>query len=318
MKKSKLLFMVATSSLLASCFGSNSYTYKKTAPLEISVAAPKGAPAAALHQHLFEPGVEINAPTNVQAWFLTGALGAIIAPTNAGVKLIKGKNVPYKLAATVTFGNFFLVATGNDDNNQLDADDAIFVPMAQNDIPGSLFRYAYSSYQFTNIAYGGDNSNAVTNLVTGYNALEAGNPKLDYVVVAQPGLSTALASNQKAKIVGSVQEKYKEVSQGKEITQASIFINNSLAKDKADAFLAQIEKETKELQAHPEIVKDVFAELEDTQVAAKLGTNKATFEQVIKDNSLGLGFKKAKENKTSIDNFLITIGDSATSEEIYY
>lgn len=318
MKKSKLILIIATSTMLMSCLDNSSYTYKGTTPLEISIAAPKGAPAAALYQHLFEDKVDINAPTNVQTWFLTGTLDAIIAPTNAGVNLIRAKQAPYKLAATVTFGNFFLVSTGNDENKTLDPDDSIFVPMSQADIPARLFNYAYASYNFSNISYGGDNSTAARNLILGYNELEAGHPSLDYVVVAQPALSTALATNQKANVVSSVQSKYKEVSGGKEIMQASIFINNGLAKEKADAFLNQIEKETKELLNHPEIVKDVFANVEDLQVQGKLTADKATFQNVIKDNSLGLGFKNAKANKDSIDKFLETIGVAPTSEEIYY
>ncbi|MDY6429863.1 MAG: hypothetical protein SPL02_01635 [Bacilli bacterium] len=286
--------------------------------LEVTVASPKGAPAVGLYNHVFEDNVEVNDPTNVQAWLLAGNKDVVIAPTNAGCNLISKKNVSYKLAAILTFGNFYLVSTGNDENDTLDADDPIFIFQTATDIPAKLFSYVYSEMNFTNIYYGGDNSNAARNLILGYDELDEDNAPLDYVLVAEPALSNALSKNKNAKVVGNIQELYKTKSGGKMITQASVFVHKDLEKEKADKFLSTLEFEVNYLLDNPLIIDEIFTSYEDLQVAAKLGANKELLKTVLKENSLGLGFKNAKENKESVDSFLETIGFSATSEEIYY
>lgn len=286
--------------------------------LEVTVASPKGAPAVGLYNHVFEDNVEVSDPTNVQAWLLAGNKDVVIAPTNAGCNLIAKKNVSYKLAAILTFGNFYLVSTGNDENDTLDADDPIFIFQTATDIPAKLFSYVYSEMNFTNVYYGGDNSNAARNLILGYDELDEDNAPLDYVLVAEPALSNALSKNKNAKVVVNIQELYKTKSGGKMITQASVFVHKDLEKEKADKFLSTLEFEVNYLLDNPLIIDEIFASYEDLQVAAKLGANKELLKTVLKENSLGLGFKNAKENKESVDSFLETIGLSATSEEIYY
>ena len=79
-------------------------------------------------------------------------------------------------------------------------------------------------------------------------------------------------------------------------------------KSDVDALL----KNTKSLL---EATKDV----EDQVFSSKLGSTKEELKGLLdNENQLGIGFKKAIDNKASIDAFISTFGMGATSEEIYF
>ena len=59
--------------------------------------------------------------------------------------------------------------------------------------------------------------------------------------------------------------------------------------------------------------------MSDEQAAAKYGVAPKMAAANLKNgNRMGLGFKRAKDNKEGIDKFLSIFGINATSEEIYY
>ena len=156
------------------------YKGQSTAPesyeLDLKIACPSGAPAVALYKHLKEPEakLEINASaTNVVAYLApNSSKDIVIAPTNAGITAINKKNAPFKLAATITFGNFYLAATGNDANGKLDPDDYV-VAFQQNNVPDKIFRYVYSDVAFTNLHYVDQASDAAACLISGINIADS-------------------------------------------------------------------------------------------------------------------------------------------------
>ena len=285
--------------------------------INLNIAAPSGAPAVALYSMFKESNVEINASANNVIGYLSADSNKdiVIAPTNALVAITK-KNVPFKIASTITFGNFFIASTGHDDNETMDKDDYV-VLFQQNGLPDKLFQYVYGN-DFTNLHYVEAASNANACLISGKNAAD-NNADVDYVLVPQPALSAGLSKNANAKQYASVQEDYKTKS-GFEITQASIFIKDNTDEEQVKAFLNKVEKDIKDLLETPSLIKDATAGMEDEQVQAKFGTNATMLQKVLTDNSLGLGFKKAFENKSAIDNFLVELGFSneETSENVYY
>ena len=286
--------------------------------ITLSIACPSGAPALSLYKIFAKSNVEINADANNVLAYLSpnSTKDIIIAPTNA-IAAIQKKNAPFKIAATITFGNFYIASTGNDANGTLDKDDYL-VLFQQNGLPDKIFKYVYGS-DYTNIHYVTAASDAASCAISGIN-ISDNNKKVDYVLVPQPALTNVLSKNANAAQYANVQEDYKTVSNGLELTQASIFVNTNADKTQVDAFLRQAERDINGLLANPELIVEALDNLENEQAIAKFGAAPAMLKKVLTTNSIGLGYKNALDNKASIDNFLTSLGflNEATTEEIYY
>ena len=319
----KLIINITTLLLVSTIAGCNSQkkddsSSESEEPITLSIACPSGAPALSLWNMYSQSNVEINASANNVIAYLSADSNKdiVIAPTNALVAVIK-KNVPFKIAATITFGNFYIASTGNDDNGKMDKDDYV-VLFQQNGLPDKLFQYVYGN-DFTNLHYVEAASNANACLISGVNIAD-NNAAVDYVLVPQPALTGGLAKNGNAEFYADVQEDYKTVSGGKEITQASIFVKDSAEKSQVNRFLNKVEKDIESLLDNPDQIKDALSGLEDEQAQAKFGANSTLLAKVLKDNSLGLGYKNALTNKASIDTFLTSLNftNEETSENVYY
>ena len=312
-KMKKYILLLSTVIALGALTSCN----KKT-EISLNIACPSGAPAVALYNMYKNANVEINADANNVIGYLStdSNKDIVIAPTNALVAVVK-KNAPFKIAATVTFGNFYIASTGNDDNGTMDKSDYV-VLFQQNGLPDKIFKYVYGT-DFDNLHYVTAASDANKCLISGINASDNNNI-VDYVLVPQPALTTGLSKNANASLYADVQSDYKIKSNGLEITQASIFVRDSADKTQVNAFLNQIEEDIKNLLKKPSLIEDALKGLEDEQAQAKFGANATMLKTVLSNNSLGLGFKYALTNKASIDNFLISLNFSneETSENVYY
>ncbi len=306
----KYIFALLPLFLLASCGDSNN--------LELTIASPNGAPALSLYEYLGDKNVEISNAQTVTSYFQSGSKDVVILPTNAGVKMIQNTNAPYKLAATVTFGNFFLASTGLDLNGTVDKDDYIVI-FQQNSIPDYLFKYVYGDvFDFTNVHYVTDVNAASRCLISGKNESDSNN-EVDYVLMAQPALANALSQNPSAFVYANLQSMYQAKTNGKEIMQASIFVSDSADEKKAKEFLEEIKDDMKDLLEDPSSLDEAIKEsgLENEAVVLKIG-NPATIKSLLSDNNqIGIGFKYAYQNKLAIDSFLNTLGQDSTTDEIY-
>ena len=305
----KYVFALLPLVLLCSC--------ESNEKLTLTVACPSGAPALSMYEHLRDENVEISNAQTVSSYFQAGSKDIIILPTNAGAKMIQKTNAPYKLAATVTFGNFFLASTGNDSNNTLDKDDYVVV-FQQNNIPDLLFKYVYGT-DYTNVHYVADVNAASRCLISGKNESDS-NAEAAYVLVAQPVLSVALQQNTNASIYSNIQELYKSKSGGKRITQASIFVNNSVNEKKARNFLREIKDDVEDLLHEPSELDEAIREsgLEAETVASKIGSPTIIKNILQNGNTIGIGFQWADVNKSDIDAFLNTLGQDSTTDDIYF
>ncbi len=287
--------------------------------LSLNVATPSGAPAIAFYKYLDSSYLEVNSnANNVVAYLTSGSdKDIVVAPTNAGVSAIVNKSAPYKIAATLTFGNFYIAATGNDDDGVMDADDYV-VGFQETGVPGLLFDYVYGKDNFTNLHWLSAVSDASKCLITGVDESNE-NASVDYVLIAQPALKTALNNNTNASIYSNIQDLYKEKSGNKTIMQASVFVSNDADTDAVDTFLAALESDVNELLEDPSVIATYTSSFEDTELTSKIGGTAATVQSLIEDNnSIGIGYKNAYENKADIDAFLGVFGIGETSEEIYY
>lgn len=288
------------------------------ASTELSIITPTGAPALAFYRYAKNKNFETNSGevTFIIASMLNQKKDIVILPTNAGIQQINKNNLNYKIAATITFGNLYVAATGNDDDGVMDNDDYIIL-FQKNQLPDLIFKYIYGDSLNDAIHYVGAATDAAKCLKSGID-LTNDNHKVDYVLLAEPALTNILNSAPQCSIYSNLQDLYKEKSGGLEIFQASIFINSNLDKEIINNFLSSLEEAIKTGIQNPEKIIDGLNEHESPSTF--FGIDPKIIPSVInkKRNGLGLGFKKAYENKQAIDKFLSIFGIGETDEKIYF
>ena len=136
---------IAESDLATSLYNPSS-TLDESTPeaLPFHVISPKGAPAAALARYASDSEhLEVAAPDNVKATFSAKNYDFVIFDAVNGVKLSKANQDSYKLVRMVTFGNLYVIATGNDEDKTLSDDDYI-VSFGKGLVPDLAFQAVYS------------------------------------------------------------------------------------------------------------------------------------------------------------------------------
>ena len=305
--KAKLLILLATSSMtLVGC--------NKAQP-ELSIMTPTGAPALAFYNHVTDAKFETNSvPNNILTEMVGASKDVVVLPTNVGVKAIVSQNVQYKIAATITFGNFHVAATGHDDDGVMGADDYI-VLFQKNNVPDKLFHAVYGNSLDAGLHYVDDVSWAAKCLIQGKDVTTETKDPVDYVLIAEPAFTSAKAQKATITEYANIQEKYKEV-QTADIFQASVFIKNGVD---ATSFLENLKGEVEAVIANGDLIVEKTSSLSAEDAQTRLGVAPQVAANVTKNgNGMGLGFKYARENKEGIDKFLSLFGMNATSEEIYY
>ena len=284
--------------------------------LEISVLCPVGAPALAFHQYGNDANFSTNNnPTMIAGYMSTNNYDAIIVDTTSGINAINaGAN--YRLAATITLGNFFIQSVNGD--TTLDKTDTVVLFGNANAIPYKVFTYLYGTDYKTEFCGGGVDKAAYV-LETGTNTA-TGN-KADWVFISEPYLYNSLNNKPALKnnTTIDVQEVYKSKNNNLPLMQASIFISKTTTKVRANRFLETIKSDISDAVSNPTLVKENLNEMssvEETQ--AKFGINADVAEAVLKYNGVGLGYMSAKENKEAIDSYISLFGMAVTNEEIYF
>ncbi|MCR5741029.1 MAG: hypothetical protein K6G38_01000 [Gammaproteobacteria bacterium] len=304
-------FILVIIALLVLVGCAKSTTKEASTTLELKVATPSSAPAIAFYNHLLESNLEINSKANNVIAYLSSNSDkdVVVAPTDKGISAIN-QGADYKIAATITFGNFYIVSTGNDSDKTLSEGDSVLA-FQENSIAGMLFKYVYGDLNL-NVTYLSDLGDVKNDV------LASNETSYDYILLAQPVAQAILSQRSNFKIFKDVQEDYKTKSNGLEITQASIFVRSSLDSLVVERFLNMIENDINSALADISVFNDAVSDVSDELFASKLGGNKTLIPTLLSKGMLGLGFKRAFDNKESIDNFIKTLGLSETNEEIYY
>ncbi len=307
--KSKYLLLIPTL-LLVGC-------NKTVSTDNLKIVCPTGAPAFAFYKEAGNTNFETNStPSNIVAMLSNASdKDVVVIDTVSGIKAINN-GAPYKLAATITFGNFFIASTGNDTDDTMDVDDKI-VLFGQNQTPDYIFHYLYGNTYDSAIEYVTNVQDAAKCLISGKNAVTTST--VDYVFVAQPVLYNALNKNTKASKFIDIQEAYQTKSNGKSLIQASVFIKNTVEKKISDTFLKELNSNIDEAVKNPDVITESLKDYSADELTALFGVSPSIAVEVIKDNnSLGLGYKKAKDNKDAIDAFINLFSLNTTDEKIYY
>lgn len=316
----KLVLLALPIILISSCSTNKNKSNSGSEPVlqELKILCPTGAPAFAFYKHGNNSNFETNTdPKNIVAMMNKNSeKQMVVIDTVSGVKAIQN-GAPYKLAATLTFGNFFIASTGKDDNGVMDPGDKI-VLFGQGITPDLLFHYLYGDTYDSGIEYVTNVQDAAKCLIQGKN-LVTGN-EIKYVFIAQPVLLNALAKNANATKYVDVQETYKTKSGGKELIQASVFVKNDTDDYSVNHYLDTLKNDIDAAVNNPEIISETLSYLSAEEATAKYGVAPAMAVNALKDNNgLGLGFKKSLDIKSDIDAFLKDVQNlEATSEEIYY
>lgn len=309
--KNKIALLAMTSMILTGC-GNASHI------LPFKILTPNGAPAVAFYNYATDVNFETNGtPTNIVAQMIENSeYDLIVIDTTSGISAIKN-GAPYKLASTITLGNFFIAATGNDINDEMNDGDTIVLFGTAGAVPSKIFHYLYGNELDSGIEYVTNVANAASALVTGSNV--ATGSAVDYVFIAQPVLYKALQNNTDAYIYVDVQEAYATKSDGLPLMQASIFIKNSADKNDVNSLLSTLKSDIEEGIDVPDKIKNGIDLLSDSELAiSRFGVDSTTIQAVMEDNGLGLGYLNALENKDAVDAYINLFGMENTLEEIYY
>lgn len=306
--------------LLVGCAGENVDSNK------LSIVVPSGAPSLAFYDEIDNSNFNTSDAASILPELKSDSGSDIIViDTVSGIKALNA-GASYKLAATITFGNFYVAATGNDSDGVMNFGDYI-VLFSQNATPDLLFHNIYGTELDSNIHYVSAVSDAATCLIKGINVTDDQRdineePYVDYVLIAEPALSMALSQNEKASVYANIQDLYEESSFSSDlypIMQASLFVSNRLSNEQVNEYLTKLENTISALLDNPELFKTVNEELSDAEIKEIFGIpniNIAT--KVLKNNSINLGFKKAYDYKEAIDRYIAIYGMEPTNEEIYF
>lgn len=115
---------------------------------DLKIVCPSGAPAVAFYNHALDPNFETAAP---MSQFLTNKYDVIVAPTHGGMDKLINEGANYTIAATITFGNMYILSTGRDKDSIMNKGDKVLY-FQENDLPGKVFTYLYGSLELDSIA----------------------------------------------------------------------------------------------------------------------------------------------------------------------
>lgn len=306
----KIIKLIFIAILTMSLVGCNSKTVDEQ-PLTIISAT--GAPSLAFYNYVDSTAFQTNSvPKNILA-MMAGEDGAdiIVVDAVSGISAIKnGAN--YKLAAILTFGNFYIGATGNDEDGILNVGDKL-VLFGQNQTPDLVFHHLFGNEFDEQISYVNAVSDAAAVLKTG---LDLEGEEQDYVFVAQPVLATVLKANDKVSVYADIQELYQSKN-GSSLIQAAVFVKNSVTEKQSEKFLTDLQSDIEALIEEPELLVAAYEKVGEEEAKVKFGVAASVAVAALQDNSLGLGFKKAIDIKADIDTFLGIMNKPLTDEEIY-
>ena len=314
----KLLSLITVAVLLTGC---NQNNYDRST---LSIITPTGAPALAFYKYSKYQDFETNSNPGevIVPKMVAGQKDVVVLPTNVGMQAILNKKANYQLAATITFGNFYLLSMNNDDNNQLDPDDTILLFQEKN-VPDKIFHYVYGDTLNDAIHFASpDTAGNAAAAVSGGSFIDSKSGERlvpNYVLLAQPNLKSALDDNKDKgySVFADIQEKYKEKSNNLPMFQASVFIKKTVERETASTFLESLKKDINSAVKDPSAFTKALDSSKST--IGMYGIDPAIAAEVTKDNNgMGLGFAYAKENKQAVETFLKLFNIEGLDEEIYF
>ena len=115
---------------------------------DLKIVCPSGAPAVAFYNHAQDSNFETAAPIPT---LLGNNYQVVVAPTHGGMDKLINANANFQLAATITFGNMYILSTGRDKDGVMNRGDKVLF-FQENDLPGKVFKYLYGDLGLKTVA----------------------------------------------------------------------------------------------------------------------------------------------------------------------
>ncbi len=288
-----LFFTLATILMLAAC--------ESDKERELKIMAPSGSPS--LSQTYFQytrPTIEgtdytidiVSGAEPLSAAFISESHDIIFAPTNLGANLIATGDVPYRFAATVTWGNLYLVST-SPINTLADVDGEEITLFGENATPDIITRSLLSEHDFDDepsIRYVDSVQTALATLKTETEAI---------VLLAEPVLSMGQHDMEDLHVI-DLQEAWREMTGKDAYPQAGIFVKDTLPADIVDVYLQHIETSVQMANEDPVLVAEYATALD-------YDFPKHILEEAIPRSNIA--FKTALESREDLEEYFGRILD---------
>ena len=318
MKKHALLLTLLSSVALTGCkitlFGRTYKFFEKENKIDCKIVVPTGAPAIAMAAFAMTENFEtVTDPSTIVPMMASGQVDVAVLPTNVGATAITVKKVPFKMLCTITFGNLYIASTGKDADGVMDTNDYI-VSFQKGAVPDKIFHYVHGDELDNALHYVSSAAEAAKCLKTGKN-LSDESAEVDYVVLAEPAMTTVLSSTPTASVYEDLQSKYKEKSGGLILTQASVFVKDSLDQELVqEGIYGTLKESVEKMIEDTDTMKTLMNLTSDPETV--FGVKPEVAANVTKNgNKMGLGLKKASEIKADVNQFLSIFGVSELTDE---
>lgn len=257
---------------------------------EVTIILPNGTPTLALGTLINEVDEEIvTDPTLLQTALITGQTDLVIAPLTAGTNLYLKNKSKYKVEAIITTNNAYLVSRGNNELTPEKLQGKSIVGFQETNTPGIMLKSYLEKYSINAETQFEANVNASVN------AFKTG--LCDYAVVAEPQLTSLEIQYSDLNILSLGAEICEDKNDF--VPQAAIFVNPDSRDDEdVKAFLKKLEKNINTLNTKPEKYAEGLINSEISYFAS--------YKKEVLTTALprcNLAYKKASENKESIENF---------------
>lgn len=323
MKNKKFMSMLLLSLLLVGCQTNENTSSSSINNKELSILTPTNAPALAFIDQLNNDNYSTNSkPNNIALEMIKGTHDIVVVDLIGGLTAIEKQNAPYKLASVITFGNFYIYATGNDENKTMENEDNI-ICFGQNTTPDILFKHLYPDITVDTYL------NGVADVSPIAASGVINNVEVDYCVIAEPVLYNILHKKEaptygKGYEYSSFQELWKNKhANNSSILGASIYIKNDTYKDyskQIDEFLDTVSKNINRYISNPEEVVKIMNDYGSTEEqATRIGINSIVAKGVLENNSVNLGFLSSKADNFNliIEEYLNVVKPEIINENNY-
>ena len=290
--------------------------------VEVKILVPSGSTAMSLAHLIYDQpnlgeGVELTVEPYVQgsdpllAAFTSETANVILAPTNLGASLYQ-KEVPYQLAATLVWGNLFLI--GQETLTLDDLAGKTITAFGQGSTPDIVLQNVLKEkglLDSVTIEY----VNSVADVQSLFAAGE-----IDLAVIAEPSLTVLKNKVKNVETLIDFQVEWAQLYGGTSYPQASLFIHKDLIKnypEVVESLLAQVEASINFANEYP-----------DQMAVQAIETGLDMPEAVIAASTpnSNLSFKSASEAKNEIQLYLEklfefepkTIGGALPDDDFYY
>ena len=300
MKKILSLLFILTFVFLFGCQKGNTTNEETTTlatPVSFKVMTPNGSPALAqtvVQKNKPNLGENVSYEIEVvtDASKLAAAMGSksheiIFAPINLGAKMYNAAG-SYQLAATVVFGNNYIVTGDPSVTSLSDLEGKDVILFGENNVPAIVVNELLSYNNINaNVSYLASTADTKNALVLDSNKI---------VLVAEPSVSAlSVALKDVSLNVINVQAEWKKMTGNESYPQAAIFVNKEFAQKNHDVVVSYLNAVKEEIEYTNSNVDSVAQMAVDLEYGFPLAVLKNA---IPRSNLL---FKSAVDSKVSVE-----------------